>query len=343
MSEDGDSDYAHHDLEIEYLNPDNIEIDSVNERRHGAGAKTELGDLEKSIREEGIQKPPQVRPKEDGEGYKVFAGQRRVLAAQAVEEVDEIPVIVKDFDDMQALAASVNENNEYLNKDVTRKDRALAIKDLQQEWDRGKIADRFGVSKQTVKNWLEVTQPFWEGTIFDPQNESDIDTESLPNNILPRIRTLTQDKDEAEDIARELIEDNVPTRVIEEALDEASDPASFRKRLRKSKKKIGEGGEQIRPRITLSGEEVNELREWARERGVDEDEAVKQLTVRALEDNVYTIEVSGEVEEGLEEICENSGISERGCIEKIIEEWQQHKSTFGMDPLDIEEQLDSDD
>lgn len=63
--------------------------------------------LVESIREKGIQHPLLVRP--NGRQYELVAGQRRLLAAQHLN-LTEVPVVIRDLSDVDALAAAIIEN-----------------------------------------------------------------------------------------------------------------------------------------------------------------------------------------------------------------------------------------
>lgn len=63
--------------------------------------------LVSSIAAKGIQHPLLVRPQ--GRSYELIAGQRRLLAAQRLE-LAEVPVIVREMGDVEALEAAIIEN-----------------------------------------------------------------------------------------------------------------------------------------------------------------------------------------------------------------------------------------
>ena len=67
-----------------------------------------LADLAASIREQGVLSPILVRPLESG-GYEVLAGERRLRAAK-IAGLEEVPVIVKDVRDEDALVIGLIEN-----------------------------------------------------------------------------------------------------------------------------------------------------------------------------------------------------------------------------------------
>lgn len=75
-------------------------------RRYFAPEK--LDQLAASIKEHGILEPLLVRPLGTGE-YELIAGERRIRAAQQVG-LTEVPIVVHDLDDKQALQVALMEN-----------------------------------------------------------------------------------------------------------------------------------------------------------------------------------------------------------------------------------------
>ena len=68
-----------------------------------------LNQLADSITENGLLQPIAVRPKKQGTGYIIIAGERRWRAAR-LAGLDEVPVIIKDVSDEQAAALALIEN-----------------------------------------------------------------------------------------------------------------------------------------------------------------------------------------------------------------------------------------
>ncbi|MBD2034288.1 ParB/RepB/Spo0J family partition protein [Leptolyngbya sp. FACHB-321] len=66
-----------------------------------------LAQLTQSVKEHGILEPLLVRP--SGSSYELIAGERRYRAAQTVG-LTEVPVVVRAFDDRQALQVALIEN-----------------------------------------------------------------------------------------------------------------------------------------------------------------------------------------------------------------------------------------
>lgn len=65
---------------------------------------TALFELMRSIENDGILDPLLVRPKPDGNGFEIIAGHRRKAACEWVG-ITEVPVIIRNLDDNQAVIA----------------------------------------------------------------------------------------------------------------------------------------------------------------------------------------------------------------------------------------------
>jgi ParB family chromosome partitioning protein len=113
----------------------------------------ELGDLEASIREQGVLQPVLVRPTADG--YELVAGERRWRAAMAAG-LTTVPAVVKPFDDLGALEAALVENLQR--EDLSALDRARAYRRLTEEFglSQDAVAKRVGRSQPSVANTLRL-------------------------------------------------------------------------------------------------------------------------------------------------------------------------------------------
>ena len=72
-------------------------------------ADSDLTDLAQSIREHGIVQPVVVRPAGKAGHYEIIAGERRWRAAQRAG-LTELPVIIRDVDDREALELAIIDN-----------------------------------------------------------------------------------------------------------------------------------------------------------------------------------------------------------------------------------------
>ncbi len=113
----------------------------------------ELTELTASIRREGVLMPVLVRPR--GEHYELIAGERRWRAAQAAG-LTEIPAVVRDVDDMQALELAIIENEQR--DDLTAIESARAYQRMIDEFGctQQQVAERIGVSRVQVSNLLRL-------------------------------------------------------------------------------------------------------------------------------------------------------------------------------------------
>jgi ParB family chromosome partitioning protein len=76
----------------------------------GGMDKASLDDLAASIREHGILQPILARPKPGAAGvYEIIGGERRWRAAQAAQ-LHDVPVVIRDLGDREAMAAGLVEN-----------------------------------------------------------------------------------------------------------------------------------------------------------------------------------------------------------------------------------------
>ncbi len=112
-----------------------------------------LEELKNSIREKGVLQPILVRPKNDG--YEVIAGERRLRAAQALG-LEEIPVLIKDVSDEEALVLALIENIQR--EDLNPIEEGRAYKRLMDDFhlNQEQVADAVGKERPTVSNILRL-------------------------------------------------------------------------------------------------------------------------------------------------------------------------------------------
>ena len=70
---------------------------------------TELFELMQSIENEGVLVPLLARPNPDGDGYEIVAGHRRKAACEWAG-ITDVPVVIRNFDDEQAVIAMIDSN-----------------------------------------------------------------------------------------------------------------------------------------------------------------------------------------------------------------------------------------
>lgn len=133
-----------------------------------------LSELAESIKEFGIVTPIITRPKEDGDGYEVIAGQRRVRASE-LAGINTVPAFVLPLDRDQAIITLVDSNLQREN--ILPSERAFAYKMKSEAMKRqgfrtdltssqvvtklrtdDKVAQGFGVGRMTVQRFIRLTE-----------------------------------------------------------------------------------------------------------------------------------------------------------------------------------------
>jgi ParB family chromosome partitioning protein len=120
-------------------------------RRHFDEASLE--DLVHSVRERGVLQPLLVRRVKDE--YELIAGERRLRAAQLAEQ-DEVPVILMDVTDREALELALVENLQR--EDLNLIEEAEGYRALAEKFDmtQDRIAQRVGKARASVANALRL-------------------------------------------------------------------------------------------------------------------------------------------------------------------------------------------
>ena len=116
----------------------------------------ELEGLATSIQEKGILQPILVRPHPSHAGkYQIVAGERRWRAAQKVH-LQELPVMIKDFTDAEALEVGLLENIQR--QDLNPIEEAEAYRQLAEEFHHTQesLARILGKSRSHIANTLRL-------------------------------------------------------------------------------------------------------------------------------------------------------------------------------------------
>ena len=113
-----------------------------------------LAELSASIAEHGLLQPIAVRPKPSG-GYLIVAGERRWRASR-MAGLTEVPVIVKDVTDEQAMELALVENLQR--EDLDPVEEAVGIRELMTRCDltQEQAARKLGKSRSALANSLRL-------------------------------------------------------------------------------------------------------------------------------------------------------------------------------------------
>ncbi|WP_350335734.1 ParB/RepB/Spo0J family partition protein [Coralliovum pocilloporae] len=119
-------------------------------------AEDDLTDLTNSIKEKGIVQPILVRPVADEtDSYELIAGERRWRAAQRAG-LHEVPVLIHDVSDKEALEIAIIENVQRA--DLNPLEEALGYQQLMEEFQytQQDLADVIAKSRSHVANTLRL-------------------------------------------------------------------------------------------------------------------------------------------------------------------------------------------
>jgi len=136
----------------------NIPISKIKPNRYQPRSNfsnNELGALTDSIRSEGVLMPILLRPQ--GDGYELIAGERRWRASQAAG-LTEIPAVIRNVNDLQALELAIIENEQR--DDLTAIESGRAYSRLIEEFGctQQQVAEKIGVSRVQVSNLIRLLQ-----------------------------------------------------------------------------------------------------------------------------------------------------------------------------------------
>lgn len=115
--------------------------------------KEELEELTESVKQYGILQPIIVKRK--GNMYEIIAGERRWRAAQAAG-LREIPVIIREYTDQEAMEISIIENIQRA--DLNPIEEAKAYRSLMEEYGlkHEEIAVKVSKNRTTITNFLRL-------------------------------------------------------------------------------------------------------------------------------------------------------------------------------------------
>lgn len=297
-------------MKVQEVPPENLEIDPLNERNENVGPHKDDDSLEESIQEQGLIQPPVARS--DNGQLKVIVGQRRTLAAQSAG-LEKIPVIIVEWDDEEALQATITENVDAFTKKVSKSDRAAAIEDLREitGWSIQRISDELGVNRRTLSTWLERTRSDWEETsvhvdsrnestneseeevVSHPSNSVELskeDLEQVPDTDLQTIRNATESPDERESAVETVVKNELSTRDIREARTRSEhEDDSLDKQLKEISKEKSEteGDIKVRTEVTFSGDYAVGLQQAARDQQTSEEQVIRGAIEEYLTEEGY--------------------------------------------------------
>jgi len=115
----------------------------------------ELAELADSIRQKGLVQPIVVRPDVTNGGYEIVAGERRWRAAQRAG-LHQVPVIVRELGDQEALELAIIENVQRT--DLNAIEEATGYRELMERfgYTQDRLAEEIGKSRSHLANTLRL-------------------------------------------------------------------------------------------------------------------------------------------------------------------------------------------
>ena len=185
--------------------------------------KDDLDDLARSIVEKGIIQPLIVRKIDDkNANYQIVAGERRWRAAQ-IARIHSVPVIVREFSDLEVLEVAIIENIQR--SDLNPIDEARGYQQLMSRFShtQEKLSQALGKSRSHIANLLRL--------LTLPEDVQGM----LADNVISigHARALIT-RDDASLLAREVVRKSLSVREVER-LAKLEFKNKINKRVRKPK------------------------------------------------------------------------------------------------------------
>jgi len=114
-----------------------------------------LWELRDSIKEHGVVQPVVVRPAEEEGRYILVVGERRLRASKMAGK-ETIPALVRRLSPQQAAEMTVLENIAREDLNPVEQAEAFRVLSLEFKLTQAQIADRIGVSRETVANYMRL-------------------------------------------------------------------------------------------------------------------------------------------------------------------------------------------
>lgn len=298
-------------MELRNVDPWKVTVSNLNERDAAEVDK----DFVNNVKKMGLVQPPIVQTLNEtetaaqmGAQYGAIVGGRRISAAQQAD-LDEIPVVVMDeWDNGSALAASIVENIDAFRKDVDPKDRALAIERLKklEGLNNTEIAEKLGVTERTIRRWLEWVRDEWGGTSIDAHidkteefgdvAEFEAISNSLSSGIVQNVRLLTGGGKKGEKVLKQIQKRGLNENDVREvkkradrgqSIQQAVEQVADEKREKRLHTEARIGSVKVRTKITFTGDYASAIQQASKDRGASENQIARIAIEEWLKNKNY--------------------------------------------------------
>jgi ParB family chromosome partitioning protein len=187
-------------------------------RRFG---EEELEELAESIRRKGIVQPIIVRA--DAQGYEIVAGERRWRAAQRAG-LHQVPVIVRDLNDQEAIELAIIEN-------VQRTD----LNAIEEASGYQELIDRFGYTQEGLADVIGKSRSHLTNTLRLLKLPVEVQAMVQQGQLSPGHARALVGRQDAMELAEQVIAQALNVRDIEEIVQQADIEGGADRRRRRDK------------------------------------------------------------------------------------------------------------
>ena len=174
--------------------------------------KEQLADLSASIAEKGIIQPLIVRPMPGRAGeYEIVAGERRWRAAQ-MAKLHEIPVLVREFTDIEVLEVAIIEN-------IQRAD----LNPVEEVAGYNQLMEKFGHTQDKLSQALGKSRSYIANSVRLLQLPAEVQTYLRDGKLSAGHARALITADNPAALAREVIKKNLSVRETEKLVKESAD------------------------------------------------------------------------------------------------------------------------
>lgn len=182
-----------------------------------------LKELAESIREHGIIQPIIVR--KSVRGYEIVAGERRWRAARSLD-LEEVPVVIKEFDDQQMTEIALIENLQR--EDLNSLEIAEAYNNIMDKFNltQEELAKKVGQSRSHVANFLRLLN-------LAPEIQKYVSRGTISMGHARAILGL-EDKQQQILLAKKIVEEDLSVRTVEQIVQRLSNNVSRETKTKKA-------------------------------------------------------------------------------------------------------------
>jgi ParB family chromosome partitioning protein len=185
----------------------------------------QMEELTQSVREKGVMQPILVRPSSDPNIFEIIAGERRWRAAQRAG-LHDVPVIVREVDDREALELAIIEN-------VQRAD----LNPLEEAQGYGQLLEQFSYTQNDLAQVIGKSRSHVANTLRLLRLPADVQGMLARGELTAgHARTLITVENPAE-MARRIVSEGLSVREAEALSQQRPEPAASARKARPAAEK----------------------------------------------------------------------------------------------------------